>query len=361
MITPVLMPDAPSDVPELDYQALADAEAAWLYTQQLPNGAFATHYSGDGTVSVNPYFAAGAAIALTAYGGGAEGQASVKRFIDWYYDHMNTAQQDPNGLAGTIFDRSYTIQNGVIVSEQASGSYDSTDSYSALFLILLADYCAQYGDTSVLSAHDAQIHQLADVLFAGMENGYSYAKPDYKVMYLMDNAEVYAGLCSAATLFESLGDPEYAARAKSAAATYQECFLADWFRVDHFRPAIKPALVGFTSADSFSWNDFYPDAAAQVYPIVFGLVDTESPAAKITYASFCRHWDWQDMDYIAKGEDLFYWGIFARCAVAMGDSARLNTYLTNYTAAVGEARNYPLYCFDSAMVLLALVSANNLG
>ena len=62
----------------------------------------------------------------------------------------------------------------------------------------LADYAKTYGDSSYILAHDTQIRDIVNVMFATMgENGYTYAKPDYKICYLMDNAEVYAGLCAA--------------------------------------------------------------------------------------------------------------------------------------------------------------------
>ena len=356
LLAPWRIPAAePAETP--DYAALAAEEAAWLWGQQLPNGAFATYAKADGEVSVNPYFAVAAAIALTAHDGAPEAGERVRRYLDWHFSHLNTAEADPNGLAGTVFDYRVTMTNGEITAEEPTGDYDSTDSYAALFLVLLRDYAARYGNTALLSDHAEQIRQVAEVIFASMEKGYSYAKPDYRMMYLMDNCEVYGGLRAAAELGELIGDGDLQKKAANAVSVYQKRFLLDWYRDGHFRWAMAPDEKGRFQEEEFSWDRFYPDAAAQLYPVIWGLVKPNSLPAKRVYADFCRSRQWEKMDYREQGVSQFYWGVFALAAAKMGDADRLNGWLARYEKAVSPDRAYPLYCFDSAVVLLALTEA----
>ena len=356
LLTPWRIPAAePAEAP--DYGALARAEADWLWGQQLSDGAFAVYAKEDGEVSVNPYFAAAAAIALTAYDGSPEAGERVRRYIDWHFAHLNTAEADPNGLAGTIFDYRVTVSGGVVTAEEPTGDYDSTDSYAALFLVLLRDYAARYGDEALLIDRAEQIRQVTEVIFASMEQGYSYARPDYRMMYLMDNCEVYGGLCAAEELCAAIGDTALQKRAAAARKTYERRFLLDWYRDSRFRWAMAPDEKGRFQEEAFSWDTFYPDAAAQLYPVIWGLASPDSLPAKRVYADFCRHWQWEKMDYREQGVSQYYWGAFALAAAKMGDADRLNGWLARYEEAVSPDRAWPLYCFDSAMVLLALTEA----
>ena len=353
LLTPWRVPAAePAETP--DYAALARAEADWLWGQQLSNGAFAVYAKEDGEVSVNPYFAAFTAIALTAYDGSPLAGERIRRYIDWHFAHLNTAEADPNGLAGTIFDCRVTVSGGAVVAEAPTGDYDSTDSYAALFLVLLRDYADRYGDAALLTAHAAQIRQVTEVIFASLEQGYSFARPDYRMMYLMDNCEVYAGLCAAEDLCGAIGDTALQKRVAAAKKHYERRFLLDWYRDGHFRWAMSPDEKGRFREEDFSWDTFYPDAAAQLYPVIWGLVPPDSLPARRVYASFCRRWQWEKMDYREQGVTQYYWGALALAAARMGDADRLNGWLLRYEQAVSPDRAYPLYCFDAAMALMAM-------
>ena len=347
---------AAQPVPAPDYETLAEEEAAWLWEQQLSNGAFAFRADAKGEVLVNPYFSAFAAIALTAYDGSAQAKENIARHINWHFEHLNTADEDPCRLAGTIFDYYYTLSpDGTTANERTDKKYDSTDSYSAVFLCLLRDYCRRYGDTEILRKNTENIDLVANVLYATQTSGYSSARPDYPVMFLMDNCEVYAGLNAAAEIYEITGNKEQKEKAESLASHYEKAFVRDWWRFDHFSYALTPLFSGINKAESFSYERFYPDAASQVYPVVFGLVPTDGRQAKIAYARLCNEIKWENLEHITSGADGFYWGMLALAGAKMGDENRVNSYLSAYTQAVEAQRNYPLYCMDSALVLLTLV------
>ena len=109
-----------------------ETETAWLASLQLENGAIPMTKNPNGTVTMNPYFADVAALALLD---NAEKYAeNVKKYMDWHFAHLNTNKTDYNRMDATIYDYNITLENGKIVKEESKGSYDSTDSYAATFL-----------------------------------------------------------------------------------------------------------------------------------------------------------------------------------------------------------------------------------
>ena len=344
---PVVDDPAPVSIPQPDYAALAAEEADWLWKQQLPNGAIAFYYRDNGEVTVNPYFSAFAAMALTAYDGSPEAGERIKRFIEWCFAHLNT--------------RSDNIIPGEIISEESTGKYDSTDSYSAFFLRLLWDYAERYGDIQLLREHAGEIGTLLNVIYATRVFGYTFAKPSDLHLYLMDNCEVYAGVCAAEKIGAAIGDTGLQNKAAKAADVYRTRFMKDWYRDGRFTyQKVIFGPFGLLDYDPFfSWDNFYPDAAAQVYPVLWDLVSPDSDEAKLVYENFCISWKWESMEYVRSGVEVFYWGALALAGAKMGDTERVNTYLYYYGQRVNPERAYPLYCFDSAMVLMALITMMN--
>lgn len=335
------------------YEKVAASEAAWLWGQQLSNGAFAFYNTENGSVYINPYFSEIVAIALMKHDSSPNAKAAIENYFDWHFSHINTAAEDYNGLAGTIYDYDAVVQNGVVVSETSKNQYDSTDSYSALFIKALADYAKTYGDASYILAHEEQIKNITNVMFATMgTNGYTYAKPDYKICYLMDNAEVYAGLCAADYLYKDiLGDTEMSAKVSKAVAFYNTNFNKHWWKGDHYATVLNPDYTEYTGY-AFDWSMFYPCATAQMFPILYGLATPDSAYAFTAYNGLCNAWNWQDMDYISKGADVFCWGNFAYLGALMKDEERLDAYLNKYDEIIASGRPYPLYSAESAMVLM---------
>ncbi len=334
------------------YQAMSEAEAQWLWSQQMSNGAFAFYNEKNGSVTINPYFSEIVAISLINYDATEAAAEKIKKYMDWHFAHINTAEEDYNGLGGTIYDYNAVVENGIVVSETSKGSYDSTDSYSALFVKVLADYVKVYGDTEYIKTKKEQIDTIVNVMFATMApNGYTYAKPDYKIIYLMDNTEVYSGLTAAKYLYQNvLEDAFMYEKINNALTHYNENFNKDWWKGNHYAAVLNGDNSEYTGY-AFSWDMFYPCATAQMYPLLYCLIAPESEYAKTVYNGICNAWDWQDMDYVEEGVDVFYWGAFAYLGGLMGDEDRFNSYMEKYTAIIDAGRPYPLYSAEAAMVL----------
>ena len=340
------------------YRKIATEEAAWLASLQAENGALLMTSGPSGQFTMNPYFADFAALALL--GAGENYYENVRRYMDWHFAHLNTAETDYNKLDGTIYDYTITLSNGKVVSEKininADGkkSYDSTDSYAATFLCVVAKYYEKTGDLAYLMANSQDLRRLLNPIRQTMDKGLTFAKPDYRIKYLMDNCEVYEGLVAAEKLYTALGLFELA---DEAANLKKQVFDAIeehmWKEAEGY---YEVALgVNNDSAYAFTWTNFYPCATAQVFPIFCGLLAPTDPRSIHLYNKFNEYFStgerkatWEEMST----PDTFYWGALAYTAALMGDNVRLEKYMTLYLKIMNR-HAYPLYNADAARVCMA--------
>jgi hypothetical protein len=92
-------------------------------------------------------------------------------------------------------------------AERSTGHHDSTDAYAATFLIAIESlYEGTRCTDCVGRLHPAMIRALTAILRTQDGDGLTWAQPAGRVKYLMDQAEVAAGLRSAERLFRVLGD-----------------------------------------------------------------------------------------------------------------------------------------------------------
>ena len=340
------------------YRKIATEEAAWLASLQAENGALLMTSGPNGTFTMNPYFADFAALALL--GAGESYYENVRRYMDWHFDHLNTAETDYNGVDGTIYDYTVTLSNGKVVSEKininADGkkSYDSTDSYAATFLCVVAKYYEKTGDLEYLQANSQDLQRILNPIRQTMHKGLTFAKPDYRIKYLMDNCEVYEGLVAAEKIYEALGLSDL--RAEAADLKKQVYDAIEKYMWQEKQGYYEVALgVNNDSAYAFTWSNFYPCATAQVFPIICGVLKPTDERAIHLYNEFNAHFStgekkatWEEMTT----PDTFYWGALAYTAALMGDNARLETYMTLYLKIM-KRHAYPLYNADAARVCMA--------
>lgn len=352
-------PSALTDEEKLTlYKTVAECETDWLLSLQLENGALPMTCGENGSFSVNPYFADFAAMALL--GGEERHIEGARRYMDWHFAHLNTAETDYNGVDGTIYDYTATVSGGTLVSEavtyNGSGKpqYDSVDSYAATFLGVLTKYYEVTQDADYLLAHREEIIRIFRVIPADMDDGLTWAKPDYRIKYFMDNCEVYEGLAAAEKLFAAaLQDEVLAAEAagmKQQVTEKMEALM--WREAGYYEAAVGE---DGRSAFRFDWSNFYPCATAQLLAISCGLLQPDDPRAIGLYNSF--------NEYFSTGEnqatwerisipDPFYWGSIPYAAAMMGDEGRVEEYMTIYQKAM-RSHAYPLYNADAARVCLA--------
>ena len=339
------------------FQTIFDSETAFLATLQLPNGAMPMTYSPNGELTVNPYFADFAALALLDK---ADLYAdNVKMYMDWHFDHLNTADEDFNGLDGTIYDYKVTMKNGHIVEEKIStpekaDSYDTTDSYAATFLTVVYKYFLKTQDSDYLVANARDLERITNVMFATLQNGLTYAKPNHLIKYLMDNCEVYEGFLASSRIFEELvlrGKTEYTAmRDKCGELSFTVRDNINTKLWNYVGNHYKTALIAFVDLPRkyFSWNIYYPQATSQLFPIICGVISPDTERARNLYEKFSATYHWEAFEY----PDSFYWGANVQAAAVMNDVESVVEYMQNYLPLT-EKHSWPLYNMDSARVSMA--------
>lgn len=201
----------------------------------------------------------------------------VEQYILWYFDHLN--YPDKHGLTGSIYD--YTLDG--MGRETSTETYDSVDAYAATFIMLLHAYYQKVGNRKILNYYRKEIKDVAYLMIYLKDNdGLTRAVPYQDAKYLMDNCEVYAGLKAYIALAKELAWP-----------------IPNTYRIamDEIRQAIQEklydpssgkyhwALYGNTVHPAY-WQHFYPDALAQLFPIIYGLIDPSSPEAQRIWHTF---------------------------------------------------------------------------
>ena len=339
------------------FTKIYESETAFLASMQLPNGALPMTYAKSGELTVNPYFADFAALALLD---NAEAYADiVVKYMDWHFDHLNTKEEDFNGLDGTIYDYKVTMKNGEIVEERIStpenaDSYDTTDSYAATFLTVVNKYFYTTGDSEYLVAHAQDLERIANVMFATLQNGLTYAKGNHRVKYLMDNCEVYEGAIAATRIFEEIvlkGKTEYTHmrdNCNDLINTVKENINTKlWIPLGKY---YTPGITAYVRIPTklFSWDKYYPHATSQLFPIICGVIEPDTDRAKHLYEKFCENYHWEAFEY----PDDFYWGANVQAAAVMNDLDSVVEYMENYLSLT-EKHSWPLYNMDIARTSMA--------
>ncbi len=292
------------------YRTNFDATSNWVSQFSQPDGALL--YTPQ---QIDPYFANIAAIGMTK---DPHRMPEVVAWMNWYIGHLNWP--DKWGLYGTTYN--YTVDNGV---ETSTNDADSTDSYAATFLTL-AWNAWKRGDASTRSyilTLSYQLDVIGGVLIQTQQSdGLTWAKPDYQIKYLMDNSEAYRGLRDLASLYNrAFKDAAKAAYYNAAANAMQKGIQGMWLNgtwavyKDWYGHYIPPNLA--------TW---YPDASAQVFPVLMGAVTSADVRAQRAYASFNAAWPgWPQLSF--NSQDPFPWCLVADAAAAMGDRARVARYI----------------------------------
>ena len=176
---------AASSAPAADFQRVASV----LSLTQRADGAIP--YTA--TV-VNPYFAN---IAATGAARTSSDLTAVQQWIAWYVARSRDA--NPWGIAGAITDYAI-LPNGTL---QSAGSADSVDAYAATFLTLVST-AWQYGNAGLRAYVQnirPDVERIASAIDAVTDaDGLTWALPAYRMKYVMDATEVYAGFNDLALL-----------------------------------------------------------------------------------------------------------------------------------------------------------------
>ena len=294
---------------------------------------------------VDPYFANIAAIGALRSG---VDTIDVQRWMEWYV--ARSKDRNPWSLPGAITDYDVAPNGALRTTREA----DSVDSYAATFVSLAAT--AWRAGDAPLRAYVAGIRGDVERIASAMDavadrDGLTWALPDYRLKYLMDNSEVYRGLIDLATLrAEAFGDLAGSVRASSRALRVQDAIRARYW--DAKRGLFALALDERGNKVWPKPGNFMEDGTSQLFPILHGVIDPASDQAQIAYRRFSDAFPgWAQLDK----PDTFPWASVAFVALQMNDLSRARTFVDTVQARFAHGFAYPWYCAESGWYVRVLL------
>lgn len=258
---------APQRAPAESVRKAMTQSADYILRCQLPDGGIAM--TPDDSVWLVPYFADLAAIGLLrAYQQTktAPYLQAVLRYVDWHVAHQNAD--------GTIYDF-----RGTREKPEPTGDYDSSDSYPALFVCLCWETYQVTRDRAWLRAHWLAVERsVAGIRLTWQADGLTFAKPSYRVKYLMDNVEVRAGLRAAVRIAGALGNARRRTEWEGLLEENRHGLQALWLaREGRFAVAL---FEDGNRHEAFA--KWYPDGMANAFALAYLLSPVDPLARALT-------------------------------------------------------------------------------
>lgn len=338
-----------------------NSQLSFIRSTQSKSGAIKmTPIAGS---KIMPYFSHFAASALLKYPT-AQNIEVVKKYMLWYMSKLN-GDTNPIKNIPEIPGSVYDYMDGGI--ETTSGGYDSVDSYAAMFLVLAKqlaeispenkEWVAQHKEKlSLIASAMVACIDTPDVKLSGPggfddDDYLSVAIPYlFEVKYLMDNCEVNKGLQSAIWLKQQ-GMLDGADFSMLLEKNTQSIESQMW---------IGPTYNAYDYNDKLDHTDmsrFYPDATAQLFPGMFGIIAPAEERANKIYTLFNTHYpNW------SKGQmyDAYPWSLMFLASASINDVSRVEAYIQHlYSLNSKGEQKTNWYCMEAAVVLLAMDEFKN--
>jgi hypothetical protein len=316
------------------YGSNLSATSYWLAKQQLADGAIL--YAAN---EIEPYWGN---IAAMGWVKDSTKYSQVQAWMKWYIAHLNAT--DVWGLGGTMYD--YSVSGSI---ETPLKTADSTDSYAATFLTLAWDFyrTGNLNAQSYVKSILPQLNTVAQVIVKTQQSdGLTWAKPNYKIKYLMDNCEAYRGLRDIASLYAAVGNSTQASYYNARAAAMYNGIMGMW--MGNAFAVYKNGVGGLVAPN---WSVWYADATSQLFLVLEQVLPASDPKAQQVYNTFNSHWPgWPNLSF--NTTDAFPWVLVAHAAAGYGDSTRVNTYIQNIqTKYVSKGFPWPWYDAEAGWFL----------
>jgi hypothetical protein len=237
--------------------AILERCLALTRTCQLEDGAIVqvAHGGGpDAPALVVPYFAQHVALAWVASSHHLKNKRDLQaagRWLRWCASH-----QEPQGY--------WNHWDGTRRRYAKTAECDAWDSSASMYLVALESYERAGGAVSpeMIGAASKSLGCLESLM---QSNGLTIAKPEYPVMYLMDNVESYAGAAAGSRLFNRLKRGPEQERAAAVALKVKRALPSFWKEEEKlFAWARHPG-----GAVDVGFSKVYPDGLAQLFGIAF--------------------------------------------------------------------------------------------
>ena len=264
-----------------------------------------------------------------------ENLAIAQRWINWYFAHLDTKSASDGVPYEHFYHADGDGETTCIKPDNAAlcRYNDATDSAAATFFcVLWAAHQAGVSDEFFTTAgRKAQIETLATVLLKLQQpDGLCWAKSDYRVKYLEDNSEVFAGLRDLAALEKTVFHDEERARIYSeAAARVRDGILHELYDAKTQLYHVAKFEDGKLHAPNL--DVWYADTQAQMWPHLWGVVAPNEARTQAVVKALNEHWngknrpDWSAAPGAANNG--FIEAGVAHAVLLAGDTARVQTYL----------------------------------
>ena len=298
---------------------------------------------------------------------GDAGRDAAEGYIEWYFSHLNTADEDAYGIDGTVYDTYFFIEDGdsprlleitgralfaAEYGDEASNphAYASSDASSAAFLSLLRAYVGRYGGLGRFSDRLTEIDRIAGAMLATYDEalGLTACKGADSDRLLVNNCIVYRGCIDAAWLYRVLPDcAEKAAEMDGYASRLREGIETHLWDATAGRYRTAVSASGAPTADAGT-----SDVFAQLYPLLCGLPEAEGERGQALYAAFRA--DGLD-DWFAQTAGADTGAALGLAVLKVGDAESARAFiaaLRDRYAAAGYP--YPFSAADAGQALLTI-------
>lgn len=351
--------------PDINYLTTTiNDEILWFKKCVLPNGAIATtNYATTGTITcdVNPYFSCVSLSKMLENCINVPGLKDiVENYINWHLNNLTTITD----LDGAISDWEYTLTNGVITSSTCKDYFDSVNTYSAYFLILVDRYLTAYPASLdfILSRFDNINRVSNSLLSVFIETGLTISKPGNAFKHLIDNTQIYDGIKSAKRIYElfesNLIDPDKIQIASTICDRYtteEHDFLNKFEEIfwnnsaNHYYVSLSDQNI---SSSVFKWDEFYASAISQMSTIMYDICQPKSQRAISLYTFFCQNWDWKNFGHKTSNATNNFWTMCGPLAIKMGLYSDAYYFVKKYKELY-SSRPYPYFIHECGWVLQA--------
>ena len=244
---------------------------------------------------VDAYFAIKAL--LTARDAGLDIKKPGTKFVEWLL---------PRQKADGRFER-YLRQHGAVglAAWKANDIADADDALLAMWVELLYTLAPESG--LPVEWRESAMRAGAHLTSLRDRRGIYYIARDNRVGLFMDNSEIYSSFVSIARDQTRLGHTKAAAQTTALARQLAVDIQKVFWDGKHSRFLVSTQII--------PESKFYPDATAQVFPMLTGLETPAAANAQVFDKWLSHHGsDWLSMKY-----DEYPWGLVAFAAWKMGD------------------------------------------
>ncbi|HKN41219.1 MAG TPA: hypothetical protein VJ456_19135, partial [Acidimicrobiia bacterium] len=317
------------------------ADADWIMSARFSDGAIANYVDRQ---AVWPYLSNFAAMGLaraTKVTGNTTYLQAAWAWLSWYQAHENSS--------GFVTD--YRLVNGVLTS---TNDMDSTDSYAGTFLLAAREaYRVNNGLTKLKGLANGIAGAVRAIEATQDADGLTWAKPAWHVKYLMDQAEVYAGLLAAVDMANAIGNSTLAQQASADAARMKKGVDALW---NPLVAAYDWAVHDTGARQATGWNVIYSDSLQQAWAVAFGLVDgTRSPTLLTKLNTAQPNWHLPAATALFDNgatQTVGYWPVAGWAFNAINSAVSAGAALDIRAAALSAGRAWPFTTGNAGQLIL---------